>query len=1155
MKHNFILILLIVSQALLSQPFYLNDQKQNQPAIENEKYGRVIDASVQHVFVGVAKHQQSKGKVDVYTKQECQTWQKSQEIEGLHHKPGDRFGHALSSYHTSLAVGAPNHGCDYQGSNCTGNSGAVYVYNFTNTWGLAQKISPIHADVQAFGSQVYLFENILLIRAETQALEALVYIYEKNAANQWVEVQILEASTFSAGIDFGRSLLANKQGLFIGDNTLYNSATHRGSVFYFQHIGNAYQLTQTLTAPDSSESFGFALAFSDQTLYVSDPKANINPQGQILQKAGQVHVFQNIGSAFVFDQSIHRDTPKTNDGFGFSIDANQSYLVVGAPEAKNKTKPIPSKYNAGMSFIFDAQKGFAQVQKLFHPRSKRNHAQDFGYAITLNSSELFIGDPGHGQHIPQFKDAVGEVYFYNLCDSIPPPYSAYNFALEYEFCEGETLSLQADLCNPSCEILYTEASSAHSDLLTIHESYTISPSHSTDILAYTYVNDQCISAEALVFQLHKNEIQPAVLEHTHYQACVSEELVLQAQAPSAQTEILWFSAPLNQGAFLGSGPTLSYTFTQNDTLYVYAVQESCTSKATEVYVHQAEYQVVTGQAFYEVCAGQSLTLEAQSNDGDIQWFDQPDTSLGAFATGSSIVVSPLANAVYYAYATQTNCLQQPLVVKVTVKKSPQPPKGQDLYQVCSESSVDLTAYARRNEQVYWFLDTLSLDDPVHVGSNFTSSANQDICYYVYSYDGGCYSSEYLEVCIDVLDAPQIPETADDYIEICAGSAVTLTATGTNLEWYSDAGLSDQIGLGDSISVSPGANTVYYVVSTSECGNSQAEEIEVALLPLPDQPLVDQDYVEICTGSAVTLTATGTNLEWYSDAGLSDQIGLGDSISVNPDASTTYYVVSTSECGNSQSEEIEVVLLPLPEAPEITDDYVEICTGSAVTLTATGTNLEWYSDAGLSDQIGSGDSISVSPDVSTTYYVVSVNECGVSEALEIEVVPIAIDAEIIDANQDASDNLSFNFDANYSSDITQVTWYFDDGNTSTDLYPSHTYTDCGNYQVVLQAENEIGCVAYDTLEIDIAFFVGEIPNIFTPNDDGVNDEFCIETSCLTNYNLTIYNFFGNVVFDSFLSNECWDGTDYLFGSQMPDGVYYYVLNSNEFSTTGTVTLMR
>ncbi len=90
---------------------------------------------------------------------------------------------------------------------------------------------------------------------------------------------------------------------------------------------------------------------------------------------------------------------------------------------------------------------------------------------------------------------------------------------------------------------------------------------------------------------------------------------------------------------------------------------------------------------------------------------------------------------------------------------------------------------------------------------------------------------------------------------------------------------------------------------------------------------------------------------------------------------------------------------------------------------------------------------------------------------------------------------------------------------------------------------------------------EIPNVFTPNGDGVNDVFFLKANNLTEIKLSIYDRWGHKVFDetSDKGNIVWDGKNQL-AKELPEGVYSYILTAKgkddqAFKKNGTITLIR
>jgi len=134
--------------------------------------------------------------------------------------------------------------------------------------------------------------------------------------------------------------------------------------------------------------------------------------------------------------------------------------------------------------------------------------------------------------------------------------------------------------------------------------------------------------------------------------------------------------------------------------------------------------------------------------------------------------------------------------------------------------------------------------------------------------------------------------------------------------------------------------------------------------------------------------------------------------------------------------------------------------------------------------------------------------------------------------------------NQSSGATKYLWNFGN-NTSDSLFqPQHTFPKSGIYNVVLVASNDM-CSASASHEITTG-----ISNVFTPNGDGKNDSFSMAdyVSDSTSVQFTIYNRWGNVVFEGDNNSPSWDGK--IHSSPAGEGTYYYVAkiqNSNTVTT--------
>lgn len=103
----------------------------------------------------------------------------------------------------------------------------------------------------------------------------------------------------------------------------------------------------------------------------------------------------------------------------------------------------------------------------------------------------------------------------------------------------------------------------------------------------------------------------------------------------------------------------------------------------------------------------------------------------------------------------------------------------------------------------------------------------------------------------------------------------------------------------------------------------------------------------------------------------------------------------------------------------------------------------------------------------------------------------------------------------------------------------------------------GCASYDSV---LVIFIDcedtlKIPNVFTPNDDGKNDEYFLDYSCdLVDFRFEIYNRWGRLIYESTDSDFRWDGVT-SNGDEATEGVYYYIMKSRSRSANGWIQLIR
>lgn len=143
------------------------------------------------------------------------------------------------------------------------------------------------------------------------------------------------------------------------------------------------------------------------------------------------------------------------------------------------------------------------------------------------------------------------------------------------------------------------------------------------------------------------------------------------------------------------------------------------------------------------------------------------------------------------------------------------------------------------------------------------------------------------------------------------------------------------------------------------------------------------------------------------------------------------------------------------------------------------------------------------------------------------------------------------------------WDFDGDGTSTEINPTFTFPDTGQQAVTLIVTHESGCQDSVTQIIDVVPKVTYfLPNAFTPNSDNVNDFYRGKGifEGMTNFNLTIWNRWGELVFETGDPNEGWNGRKKNTGELSPNGVYVCVVTytgprGDDFEVKGFATLIK
>jgi len=141
------------------------------------------------------------------------------------------------------------------------------------------------------------------------------------------------------------------------------------------------------------------------------------------------------------------------------------------------------------------------------------------------------------------------------------------------------------------------------------------------------------------------------------------------------------------------------------------------------------------------------------------------------------------------------------------------------------------------------------------------------------------------------------------------------------------------------------------------------------------------------------------------------------------------------------------------------------------------------------------------------------------------------------------------------------WDFGGDGRAFEMNPLHTYQLAGTYQNTLHIVNEVSKCEDTSEPQEIIVFESDlqVPNVFTPNGDGVNDEFRVAYRSIKTYRIDIFNRWGRKVYSSTNPALGWDGR--IGKGEASPGVYFYVIEAEGFikeeryKLHGTITLIR
>jgi len=375
--------------------------------------------------------------------------------------------------------------------------------------------------------------------------------------------------------------------------------------------------------------------------------------------------------------------------------------------------------------------------------------------------------------------------------------------------------------------------------------------------------------------------------------------------------------------------------------------------------------------------------------------------------------------------------------------------------------------------------------------------------------------------------------------ICVGGAAIVSASANGGVGALSYTWDNSLPTTASNVVSPNQSTVYSVFATDANGCvSSPASVLVSLHPsLSVLAFSDQ---AICPGEAASISAIGSggnggpyNYIWNQG------VGVGATHTVSPSYTTTYTVSVTDGCETpSESADVTITVNSVPN-PDFTVDTTDLCSPGEFTFTEVNTNANYsclweFGNGYISIDCGTVSyeyqqpgcydvSLTVTSDSgcvnSITYpQLVCVHEYP-EPGFEFGPQPTSfVSPEITFVNTSSSNSVSYYWTFGSQGVLGDT--------TSENPVFGFPNQGPGTYEVCLVATTQYNCadsVCQDVV-IDDEFLI-YVPNAFTPDGDGINDVFLpkLQGYDPLNYNLQIFDRWGELIFESQHQEMGWDGT--------------------------------
>lgn len=671
-------------------------------------------------------------------------------------------------------------------------------------------------------------------------------------------------------------------------------------------------------------------------------------------------------------------------------------------------------------------------------------------------------------------------------------------------------------------------------------------------------------------------------------------LSIAATVTSGTPVITWYrDIALNQAEGIGANVTVP-NVTNTTTFYVEVLDTAtgCTAlDSTVVTVHPVSL-APNMPVDTALCEGDILTLFTTTSANSYSWTG-PNGFTASVQNPNPFAVTTLDSGTYYLVVVDNNnCPSLPGSVVVEVNPLPNAPIASNSSPGCTGDSIVLMASTITGATYNWY--KLPLGTSIGQGQNYTLN-NVTLAdtgsYYVVVTLNGCTEQSNATTVTLYNNSSAVAITGADQ-NLCGIDTTTITATippaNTTGVWTTSSGATivNPTAATTFVANLPiGTNVFYWTLSNATCPSISTDSLIVVVAPQSTDIAnagVDQNLCGISTTTLTGSNPTLSNGTWTqspAQAATGATIGsINDPLSpitgLIPGNSYTFvWEFDNGACGIHSTDTVEIDIAVAPSISAQAGGNIVTCSQDTLLLNATspsiGTGIWTTNTSAVIITPNQPNTIVTNLQQDTTLFIwtLSNGACvnysadsmlvilgGASPIANADHFSVVPSNSAIVVNVRTNDVLTNNWDIYINTPMNEGQMV----NLNNGEFELNLQGVLNNQSFIYELCNPVCPSNCDTalVLLDISPVLDcDIPNIFTPNEDGVNDLF--EVSCLDNAQvakLLVFNRWGDLVYQSDHYQNQWNGTHQ--GRVLPDGTYFYIIKiGDQEQIQGSVELRR